>query len=791
MNNLNQRNGKFAKMLCGTAMMALLLTSSAADAQRRTPEPYKPAVGFNWTPGPSNRPIGEAKGIFPGRVVMTRNPEAAKWGGRWDVNEDQWFLDKNTDTNACEEMIEVALEKLTGAADAREAWRKVFEHYNLNTRKMADRGYKPGETIAIKINLNNSSSNKQDNQSDATPQMVLALVRQLVNEGGVNQKDILIYDIRRQIYSQLLTTVWKEFKDVRFVQDGPARKDQAVNPGYGDHTGLEAAEWMKDGVEYSSGSYNDAKTIAKQVADATYMINFAMLKLHSYPYNYMEDGDNGQTAVTMTGKNHFGSIRGTGELHAAINPTQKAKEGYSPIVDLAAAPNLGAKTILYLLDGLYCGRKWRTYPIHFPNYPFNNRVEPYENPEWPACLLASFDEVAIQSVGLDLMYAQSKNNTEPSYHNVPRIMLRENADDFLKEMATPQNAPSGVKYMQGGKPVQSLGVFEHWNNDHEMQYSRNLDPVNGKGIEFIYVPLGSAAQLNKGIDKFDFFYAGESPRHRMYKVEDGEVIWSYIDNNGRGEISDAVLMDDDHVLVAHQHGIMEVDEKGNKVWSMDAPKGYEIHSIQPAGKNHVVYVQCGEPMTAVVMEIPSKKIVKEFKLPYRDGGSHGQNRMIKLTKKGTLLVANMQLNTVFEFNDKGKKLNEWKFNRVWGVDELPNGNILVTGNNGEVREINRKGKEVWSYDWVASDKYPHVSTQRSYRLDNGNTVIGNWFNSWNRNEKLDRNNPPAQFIEVTPSGEIVWELRSWNAPADLGPSTVFQLLSKPVKRSETHFGSYK
>jgi hypothetical protein len=167
------------------------------------------------------------------------------------------------------------------------------------------------------------------------------------------------------------------------------------------------------------------------------------------------------------------------------------KNAWSPLVDLAASPNLGGKTILYLLDGLYCGRKWRSYPLHFPNPPFNNKVVPYENSEWPACVLASLDGVAIQSVGLDLMYAQSKNNTEATYHNVPRILVRENADDFLHEMALPNQSPSGIRYMQNGVPVKSLGVFEHWDGDVTMRYSRNIDSRNGKGIEFLYLALGS------------------------------------------------------------------------------------------------------------------------------------------------------------------------------------------------------------------------------------------------------------------------------------------------------------
>lgn len=452
---------------------------------------FTPAVGFDWKPGASNEPIGIARGIYPGRVVMTRNPEATKWAGRWDKEEDQWWLDKNTDVAKVSEMLSVTLQKLSGTKKDKDAWEKIFKYYNQNIRGLKNRNYQPEETVAIKVNLNNSSINKKDNQSDASPQMVLALVRQLVHHAKVPENNIIIYDVRRTIYPAMLTTVWKEFKDVRFLQERPANNRQPVNPAYGDHQGLEGADWV-EGISYSSGNYKEAKLIPRQIKDATYIINLAMLKLHSYPYNYMEDGDEGQTAVTMTAKNHAGSIKGTPELHSILNTKQEGKKNaYSPLVDLEASPNLGKKTILYLLDGLYCGRKWRTYPIHFPNPPFNNKVVPYENPEWPACILASLDGVALQSVGLDILYAQTKNNNEESYYNVPRIMIRENADDFLREMATPDNAPSGIKYMQDGKPVASLGVFEHWDDDTSMKYSRNIDPKKGEGIEFVYIPLGN------------------------------------------------------------------------------------------------------------------------------------------------------------------------------------------------------------------------------------------------------------------------------------------------------------
>ncbi len=469
-----------------------IVPTGISDSYAAGPETgFVPAVGFDWKPGASNVPIGDAKGIFPGRVVMARNPGATKWAGNWRLNEDQWWLDKNTDVDKVNEMLSVILQKLTGARKDKDAWDKIFKFYNGNSRGMARQGYKPGEVIIVKINLNNSSVGKVDNQTDATPQMLLAVVRQLVNNAGVAQRDIMVTDARRPIYPYLLTTIWKEFKDVRFLQEKAPDKAQPVNPVYGDYTGLEAADWV-EGVTYSAGNFKDAKLIPRQIKDATYLINLALLKLHSYPYNYMEDGDEGQTALTLSGKNHAGSIKGTAELHSILNTKKEGiKNAWSPLVDLAASPNLGGKTILYLLDGLYCGRKWRSYPLHFPNPPFNNKVVPYENPEWPACLLASLDGVAIQSVGLDLLYAQSKNNTEPAYHNVPRILVRENADDFLREMAVPDNAPSGVHYIQNGAPVKSLGVFEHWDGDYTMRYSRNIDSKNGKGIEFLFLPLGS------------------------------------------------------------------------------------------------------------------------------------------------------------------------------------------------------------------------------------------------------------------------------------------------------------
>ncbi|MBR6279792.1 MAG: hypothetical protein IKR32_00645 [Bacteroidales bacterium] len=62
------------------------------------------------------------------------------------------------------------------------------------------------------------------------------------------------------------------------------------------------------------------------------------------------------------------------------------------------------------------------------------------------------------------------------------------SDGKLVPMVMGPNAPSGTVYdpERDGKPVTgSLGVFEHWNNPTDRQYSRNLG--KGEGIELVYI----------------------------------------------------------------------------------------------------------------------------------------------------------------------------------------------------------------------------------------------------------------------------------------------------------------
>ena len=98
---------------------------------------------------PPNSPIGVGKGIHPGRVVWVHDPSATTWDGVTGF----WWDDRNLNQQAVDNMVARALRTLSGQQDDAAAWDAVFRYFN-RTHGAGDVGYKPGEKIAIKINLN-------------------------------------------------------------------------------------------------------------------------------------------------------------------------------------------------------------------------------------------------------------------------------------------------------------------------------------------------------------------------------------------------------------------------------------------------------------------------------------------------------------------------------------------------------------------------------------------------------------------------------------------------------------
>jgi hypothetical protein len=404
-----------------------------------------------------NQPIGDAKGIFPGRVTWVRDINATPWDGKTG----NWWEEGNINEDALANMYSQSLQSLTGTSTDRKAWEKIFKYFNRKQGK-GNRGWKPGELIAVKININNTyNPNDNDNNIDQSPQATRALLRQLTGPAGIAQKDILIYDASvgwkvRAIPDHIYQPLHKEFPNVRWM-DGQGS------------SGKESPEWQAKAISYTSPEVELGNELPKAVVEASYLINIALLKGHEI------------TGVTLCAKNHFGSIRYPQKDHNKYVSQMNGTRGdYSAYVDLMGSPNLGGKTLLYIVDGLY------GMQTNVGDPQERDRWRRLFNGEWSASYFMSLDPVAIESVCLDFLYAEFQQELGYSGAKAFPKGSSRNCDNYLIEAANGINSKYGP-YKPNGEVIGSLGVYEHWNNAKEKKYSRNLG--TRKGIELIQVNI--------------------------------------------------------------------------------------------------------------------------------------------------------------------------------------------------------------------------------------------------------------------------------------------------------------
>jgi outer membrane protein assembly factor BamB len=269
----------------------------------------------------------------------------------------------------------------------------------------------------------------------------------------------------------------------------------------------------------------------------------------------------------------------------------------------------------------------------------------------------------------------------------------------------------------------------------------------------------------------------------MFIVRDGRVAWTYAiplkDAKGQiQEFSDATMLSNGNVVFARKTGAGEITPDKKLLWNYDAPDGFEVHVAQPLGLDRVMIVQNGNPAKMMIIRTATGQIEKEFVLPTGNPAkTHGQFRRARVTAANTLLAAHMDNNKVAEYDMDGKEIWSVAVPSPWAANRLRNGDTLITSNKGIVREVNPKGETVWEFTQKDVPDIRLFSLQEADRLANGDTVISNWC----PNGIKDPNDWPAsvQVIEVTPEKKVVWALRSWSEPADLGPATNIQLLDEP------------
>lgn len=400
-----------------------------------------------------NEPIGVAQGTFPGRVVWIHNPETTN-ANMANTADDYWALDKNCNQVLVDSMLVSGIRRIGGKADVKQAWDEIFKYFNNNHGK-GRIGYTPGEKFAVKINLTNSNGAPGPTRMDASPQLVLSILKQLIEVVGVPQSDIWIGDYYRTFRNNYYSKCHSVYPDVHYI----------------DGTGLNGREKTIPSSEQliQFSDKKETSSIPQQHVDATYFINIPCLKSHD------------TAGITIAAKNHQGTILEPGDepeeqyalyMHYTFPKNNAQTDQYRHMVDYMGHEELGGKTLLYLVDGLWAGRSWEGFLEKWAMAPFNN--------DYPSSLFLSQDAVAIESVCYDFLLTEYANKSAAQ-----KYPYMTGVDDYMKQAADPSTWPEGITYdPEGdGTPIKSLGVYEHWNNAQDMQYSRNLK--SGNGIELV------------------------------------------------------------------------------------------------------------------------------------------------------------------------------------------------------------------------------------------------------------------------------------------------------------------
>src|ERR1700756_2652026 len=216
-------------------------------------------------------PLGVPRGVVPGRVTWAHDPAAVTWDGTGS-----WWTDAHNDQSVVDRMVSRSIRSLTNQKSDVQAWSSIFQYFN-RTHGRGNAGYRAGEKIAIKANLNNTTDHGTIECLNSSPHLILSLVRQLTGPGRVPESSITIFDSSRFIPSNLYDKIHHEFPKVVFV----------------DHIGGDGrlkAEFIPNAIPFSVPSRN-ASGLDTTVVEAAYLIDAAVLRAHV------------STGVTLCAKN--------------------------------------------------------------------------------------------------------------------------------------------------------------------------------------------------------------------------------------------------------------------------------------------------------------------------------------------------------------------------------------------------------------------------------------------------------------------------------------------------------
>jgi len=290
------------------------------------------------------------------RVIHVHSGQATNWDFA------SGYYGDYVDQDVVNEMVDRGMQELTDTSTVADAWRALIPTYAS------------GEAIAVKVNLNNSNRCSDDDiEIDALIHPVNAVVRGL-KQIGVAEEDVWVYDAVRRIPYRFSDGCL--YADVQFF--GGCRQ----SPGWSSNDPDAYVTFHRP-----SGSSPPSMRIPDVLINAAYLINMPIMKTHDF------------AGVSLSFKNHLGTIIDPGELHDYIFPTwSRFGTDYNPLVDICKNPHVGAKTVLAIGDGLFGA--WGGYVA--PPMPWTTFGDEASN-----SLFFATDQVALDSVIYDFLAAET------------------------------------------------------------------------------------------------------------------------------------------------------------------------------------------------------------------------------------------------------------------------------------------------------------------------------------------------------------------------------------------------
>lgn len=221
---------------------------------------------------------------------------------------------------------------------------------------------------------------------------------------------------------------------------------------------------------------------------------------------------------------------------------------------------------------------------------------------------------------------------------------------------------------------------------------------------------------------------------------------------GIGNLNDVQYLPNGNILFADGDSVVEVTPQKEEIlhFVADDKRGDSMFSARRLENGNTLI---GWNSQNKVLEIDAQgKTVNSFDCQFLIALlSHNNNRNVRLSKAGTILVAQKDKGVIAEYSRDGKLLktfNPGAGNIAFGVAELPDGSILGSFLSRLVI-FDRSGKEIWRLE---KSDLPEIEIAMMCALDvrkNGNIVVGNY--AANKGEYH-----AAMVFEVTRDKKLVW-----------------------------------